>query len=76
LAIRRMRAGRDRTPPSAEERAALVRSVSLFVLGAGLIIVGSRILVTSGQSVAAMLGIPSAIIGFSSLRSEPPFRSL
>lgn len=65
LAIRRMRAGRDRTPPSAEERAALVRSVSLFVLGAGLIIVGSRLLVTSGQSVAAMLGIPSAIIGFS-----------
>ena len=63
--IRRLRAGRDRTPPSAEERAALVRSISTFALGAGLIIVGSRVLVTSGQSVAAALGIPSAIIGFS-----------
>ena len=63
--IRRMRAGRDRTPVSAEERAALVRSISRFALGAGLIIVGSRVLVTSGQSVAAALGIPSAIIGFS-----------
>ena len=65
LAIRRMRAGPDRTPPSAEERAALVRSAGLFALGAGLIIVGSGLLVTSGQSVAAVLGVPSAIIGFS-----------
>ena len=65
LSIRRMRAGRDRTPPSAEERAAFFRSISLFVFGAGLIIVGSRLLVTSGQSVAAALGVPSAIIGFS-----------
>ena len=63
--IRRMRAGQDRTQPSAEERAALVRSISLFALGTGLIIVGSRLLVTSGQSVAAALGVPSAIIGFS-----------
>lgn len=63
--IRRLRAGRDRTPPSAEERAALVKSVSLFALGAALIIVGSRLLVTSGQSVASALGVPSAIIGFS-----------
>jgi len=37
----------------------------MFALGAGLIIAGSRVLVTSGQSVAAALGIPSAIIGFS-----------
>jgi len=65
LAIRRMRAGQDRTPPSTEERAALVRLAGLFVLGAGLIIVGSGLLVTSGQSVAAVLGVPSAIIGFS-----------
>ena len=63
--IRHMRANRDGTQASAEDRAALVRSIALFGLGAALIIIGSRLLVTSGQSVATALGIPSAIIGFS-----------
>ena len=63
--IRRRRAGRGGTPPSAEERAAVIRSIGRFALGAGLIIVGSRLLVSSGQTVAAALGVPSAIIGFS-----------
>jgi cation:H+ antiporter len=63
--IRRLRAGQDRTQRSAEERATLVRSINFFALGASLIIVGSWLLVTSGQSVATALGLPSAIIGFS-----------
>jgi len=63
--IRRMRAGRVTTEVSEEERAALVRSATTFGFGAVLIIVGSRLLVTSGQSFAAALGVPSDIIGFS-----------
>ena len=63
--IRRLRASRDVASGSPEEREWLSRSIGLFLLGAALIIVGSRFLVVSGQSVAAALGIPSAIIGFS-----------
>ena len=67
LAIKRLRAERARQPqPDAEaDDGSLTRSMLTFALGAGLIIVGSRFLVTSGQNVAAALGIPSAIIGFS-----------
>ncbi len=63
--IRRIRA--ERRPPATEvdDDGSLTRSVGAFVFGAALIIVGSQFLVTSGQSVAAALGIPSAIIGFS-----------
>ena len=43
----------------------LLRAVLLFALGAVLIIIGSRLLVSSGQDLASALGIPSAIIGFS-----------
>ena len=67
LAIRRLKAagdgGESETDADADE--SLTRSVALFALGAGLIVIGSRLLVTSGQTVAAALGIPSAIIGFS-----------
>ena len=63
-AIRRMRFRRDRTTADGEDES-LTRSILLFALGAGLIIVGSRFLVTSGQNLAAALGVPSAIIGFS-----------
>ena len=55
---------RDRTTADGEDES-LTRSILLFALGAGLIIVGSRFLVTSGQNLAAALGVPSAIIGFS-----------
>ena len=63
-AIRRMRFRRDRTTAEGEDES-LTQSILLFALGAGLIIVGSRFLVTSGQNLAAALGVPSAIIGFS-----------
>ena len=63
-AIRRVRSTRDTTELETEEES-LTRSVVMFVVGAGLIIIGSRYLVTSGQALAAALGIPSAIIGFS-----------
>ena len=63
--IRRIRFRRDRTAVEVEDDESLSRSVLLFVLGAGLIIVGSRFLVTLGQNLAAALGVPSAIIGFS-----------
>ena len=61
LAIRRMQVkggggGDDAFPLGA---------VGSFLCGVALIIVGSQLLVTSGQSVAAELGVPSAIIGFS-----------
>ena len=36
-----------------------------FILGAALIVVGSRLLLHSGISLATILGVPSAFIGFS-----------
>ena len=36
-----------------------------FILGAALVVVGSRLLLDSGTSLAADLGVPSALIGFS-----------
>ena len=67
-AIRRARAQRSQRPPgetAINDVGPIRGSVLAFAFGAGLIIVGSRLLVSSGQSVAAALGIPSAIIGFS-----------
>ena len=65
LAIRRLRAaGAEREGETGDDES-IVRSVLLFAVGAVLIVIGSRLLVTSGQTVAAALGIPSAIIGFS-----------
>ena len=63
--IRSTRAMRDRAPVATEDDDSVARSILLFTLGAGMIIVGSRFLVTSGQSLAAVLGVPSAVIGFS-----------
>ena len=64
-AIRRLRSRRDRTADEVDDDKSLTRPILLFGLGTGVIIVGSRLLVMSGQNVAAALGIPSAIIGFS-----------
>ena len=66
-AIKRIRAewGAQPQPDAEEDEGSLTKSMLVFAFGALLIIVGSRLLVTSGQSVAAALGIPSAIIGFS-----------
>jgi cation:H+ antiporter len=41
------------------------RSIVLFIVGIVMVILGSRMLVTSGISVATALGIPSVIIGLS-----------
>ena len=41
------------------------KAILLFILGIVMVILGSRILVTSGISIATALGIPSVIIGLS-----------
>ena len=43
----------------------LTRAVTSFAIGAVLIVFGSRLLVDSGGSLAAALGVPSVIIGLS-----------
>ena len=65
LNIRRHRAeaaGEESEPPDTSQ---LSRSIGMFALGAGLILIGSNFLVTSGQALAAALGVPSIIIGLS-----------
>ena len=65
LNIRRHRAeaaGEASEPPDTSQ---LSRSIGMFALGAGLILIGSNFLVTSGQALAAALGVPSIIIGLS-----------
>ena len=52
----------DGEPP---DTSGLTRAVMLFALGAVLIVFGSRLLVDSGRSLAAALGVPSIIIGLS-----------
>ena len=56
-------ASTDEATPA--DRSGLNKEVSMFALGAGLILIGSNFLVTSGQSLAAALGVPSIIIGLS-----------
>ncbi len=43
----------------------LTKSIFLFLVGITMVILGSRMLVTSGVSIATALGIPSVIIGLS-----------
>ena len=62
LRSRRQSAGEVGDPDAAE---GLGAAVGWFAVGAACVIVGSRLLVTSGQGLAAALGVPSAIIGFS-----------
>ena len=65
LNIRRHRAeaaGEASEPPDTSQ---LSRSIGMFALGAGLILIGSNFLVTSGQALAAALGVPSILIGLS-----------
>ena len=60
---RRLKKASDKERPA--DTAGVVRAASFFVFGAVMIVVGSRFLVSSGQSVAAALGVPSVIIGLS-----------
>ena len=59
----RRQAGVDAAEPDAAE--GLPAAVGWFAAGAACVVIGSRLLVTSGQGLAAALGVPSAIIGFS-----------
>ena len=59
----RRRAGSDAGDAEAAE--GLGGAVGWFAVGGVLVLLGSRLLVTSGQDLAAALGVPSAIIGFS-----------
>ena len=63
LGIRRARAQSD--TDIVTDVSSLGPAIGWFVLGAGLILVGSRLLVESGQSLAVAFGVPSAIIGLS-----------
>ena len=49
----------------ADAREGLGGAAGWFAVGALCVVAGSRLLVTSGQDLAAALGVPSAIIGFS-----------
>ena len=62
-----LRARRRAGPETAEADAAegLGGAVGWFAVGGAFVLLGSRLLVTSGQELATALGVPSAIIGFS-----------
>lgn len=59
----RRQAGADEADPEARE--GLGGALGWFGVGALCVVAGSRLLVISGQDLAAALGVPSAIIGFS-----------
>ena len=63
VGIRRRR--RETIDTESPDTSGLTRAVTLFALGAMLIVIGSRLLVDSGGSLAAALGVPSIVIGLS-----------
>ena len=63
LGIRRQR--KQLVGGEAPDTSGLTKSVAIFALGAALIVFGSQLLVDSGRSLAAALGVPSIIIGLS-----------
>jgi cation:H+ antiporter len=65
LNIRRYQAEASADESAPPDTSQLSRSIGMFALGAGLILIGSNFLVTSGQALAAALGVPSIIIGLS-----------
>ena len=56
---------RQAVATEASDTSGLTKAVALFTLGAVLIVLGSQLLVDSGRSLAAALGVPSVIIGLS-----------
>lgn len=62
LRSRQESAGEAEDPDAAK---GLAGAVGWFAVGGACVLVGSRLLVTSGQGLAEALGVPSAIIGFS-----------
>ena len=63
LGIRRRRA--EAVEGEGPDTSGLRRAVTQFLFGAVLIVSGGRLLIDSGQSLAAALGVPSIIIGLS-----------
>ena len=59
VGIRRRRA--QAADAAAMDTSRLPRAVTMFALGAVLIVFGSRLLVDSGRDLAAALGVPSII---------------
>ena len=59
----RRESGTEAQDPNASK--GLAKAVGWFAVGGACVLAGSRLLVTSGQGLAAALGVPSAIIGFS-----------
>lgn len=50
---------------SEEQVPALSKTILFFLIGVVMVVVGSKLLVSSGQAIAAALGVPSIIIGLS-----------
>ncbi len=65
VGIVRARAASDAVGAEADSSEKIRGAFGWFSLGGVFILLGSRLLVTSGQGLAEALGIPSAIIGFS-----------
>ena len=61
----RMKTGKRPLPVDAGEETTGTKAGLWFLVGAALVIGGSRLLVRSGIAVAAVLGIPSVVIGLS-----------
>ena len=61
----RARRREDTEQARAPDTTGLGRHVALFALGAGLIVIGSKLLVDSGSTLATALGVPSVIVGLS-----------
>ncbi|MEZ6132498.1 MAG: calcium/sodium antiporter [Planctomycetaceae bacterium] len=71
LAWSARQAGRARYETSLSESAdtpkvtllEIVRVSGVFVLACGIVVIGSRLLVTNGESLALMLGVPKLVLG-------------
>ena len=65
LGILRSRQGSTGDAEQADAAGGLAGAVAWFAVGGACVLAGSYLLVESGQGLAAALGVPSAIIGFS-----------
>lgn len=65
LGILRSRQGSAGGAEPADAASGLAGAVAWFAVGGACVLAGSYLLVESGQGLAAALGVPSAIIGFS-----------
>lgn len=54
-------------PSSSEGNMSLMKAIVMFIIGAVLVIAGSKLLVNSGMEIAKILKIPSLIIGLTAV---------